>query len=576
MLHRPLSQEPGRLAPFRMLAVDQPSWRRAHVEGCQEKVNAINAMLEASNGTSTSLWMDNASIPDFPPLQGGVEADVCVIGAGIAGLTTAYLLAQAGKQVVLIEALGIGAGETGRTTAHFFPPDEWYAGTERSFGVDRARQIADSFARAIDLVESIVEVEQIDCQFVRLDGYLYALPGNEPKDLRQERDAAVRAGLDAEYLERVPGLSFDTGPCVRYRHQAQFHPLQYLGGLARAFVDWGGKIYCHTRASSMEGDASRQLVATGQGAVRAGAVVVCTNTPFNNRVVIHTKQAGYRTYVVGMRIPKASFPRILLWDSGDPYYYVRLATPDREADHDLLVVGGADHKVGQDIHPEHRYAEIERWVRERFPFVGPVDYRWSGEVMEPADGPAFLGRNPMDDGNVYVITGDSGNGMSHCNIGAMLVRDLILGISNPWQSIYDPARKAIHGHGLTGFVTDQANTLAQYRDWLTGGEVDSAREIAAGDAAIVRDGPRKLAVFRDEGGELHVLSAQCTHLGCLVHWNSAERSWDCPCHGSRFDVQGRVLHGPAPAALDAVALAPEGHIPAKRNDARLSGRRGGR
>lgn len=523
------------------------------------------------------MWMNTASVPDFPPLGETIEAEVCVIGAGIAGLTSAYLLSQAGKDVVLVEALGIGSGETGRTTAHFFPPDEWYFGIEQSFGTDTARLIAESFSKAIAWVESTVQSEQIDCEFERLDGYLYALPGNAFQALDKEYEAATRAGVDVELLARVPGLSFDTGPCVRYKNQAQFHPLKYLDGLARSFVGRGGKIYCHTRAASVDGDENIQVVTTDRGAVSAKSVVVCTNTPFNNRVVMHTKQAGYRTYVVGVRIPKGSVPRVLLWDTGDPYFYVRLETPAPEADHDILVVGGADHKVGQETHPEHRYAEIERWVRQRFPMAQSVEYKWSGEVMEPADGPAYLGRNPMDDKNVYVITGDSGNGMTHCTIGALLNTDLILGLgNNPWVSIYDPARKVIHGHGMAEFITDQANTLAQYRDWLTGGEVESVGEIAYGNAAIVRDGTRKLAVFRDEHGELHVLSGKCTHLGCVVHWNSAERSWDCPCHGSRFDVQGNVLHGPAAAPLEAVALTPEMPIPINLDDARISGKRTGR
>lgn len=511
-------------------------------------------MLAATNGSSTSVWMATASVPVFSPLPGDTDTTVCVIGSGIAGLTTAYLLSRDGKQVVLIDAMGIGAGETGRTTAHFFPPDEWYAGIEDSFGREKTRLVADSFNKATNLVESIVKKEQIDCEFERLDGYLFALPGNGFKELDKEVQAACRAGVDAEPLPQVPNLSFNTGPCIRYKNQAQFHPLKYLSGLAQAFVRNGGKLYGDTRAFSIDGDNDVQVVSTNHGKIRANSVVVATNTPFNDRVVMHTKQAGYRTYVIGMRVPKASVPRILLWDTGDPYYYVRLETPDPNADHEILVVGGADHKVGQDTHPEHCYDEIEQWVRERFAMAQSVEYRWSGEVMEPSDGPAYLGRNPMDDKNVYIITGDSGNGMTHTTIGAMLVTDLIMGRDNPWVSIYDPARKVMHG--ISDFVTEQADTLSQYSEWATGGEVESAHEIAAGEGAIVRHGTHKLAIYRDEQGELHALSAKCTHLGCIVHWNSAERSWDCPCHGSRFDVKGQVLHGPAPTALKEMRIDP--------------------
>lgn len=511
-------------------------------------------MLEATNGASTSVWMTTASVPAFPPLAADLKTDVCVIGAGIAGLTTAYLLSQEGREVVLIDSLGIGAGETGRTTAHFFPPDEWYVDIEDAFGQEMARRVADSFSKATALVESITRKENIDCEFERLDGYLFALPGNGFQELDKEFEAARRAGADVELLPRVPGLSFDTGACVRYRNQAQFHPLKYLAGLAQALTRNGGKIYCGTHAMSIDGDNTLQTVLTSGGRIDARAVVVATNTPFNDRVVMHTKQAGYRTYVIGARVPKGSVPRILLWDTGDPYYYIRLATPDPAATHDILIVGGADHKVGQDEHPEHRYDEIERWVRERFPMVEAVEYRWSGEVMEPSDGPAYLGRNPMDDDNVYIITGDSGNGMTHTTIGAMLITDLIMGRGNPWEKMYDPARKV--RHGIADFASEQANTLSKYGEWVTGGEVDSAQEIAAGEGAIVRDRTRKLAVYRDDHGTLHVVSAKCTHLGCVVHWNSAERSWDCPCHGSRFDTDGAVLHGPASSALEATDLTP--------------------
>ena len=521
-------------------------------------------MLEATNGTSVSIWSATASVPVFPPLQGDVEADVCVIGAGIAGLTTAYLLSLEGKQIVLIDALGIGAGETGRTTAHFFPPDEWYAGIEKAFGNDTARLIANSFTSATDLVESIVQREHIDCGFERLDGYLFALPDNAPHDFNKEYEAARRAGIQAQKLERVPGLSFDTGPCVQYGNLAQFHPLKYLNGLAQALAGKGVKIYGGTRALKLEGDAAMQVVSTTGGNIRAKSVVIATNTPFNDRVVMHTKQAGYQTYVIGVRVPKGSVPRMLLWDTGDPYYYIRLETPDPDADHDILIVGGADHKVGQDTHPEHRYDEIEHWVRQRFPMAQEVAYRWSGEVMEPSDGPAYLGRNPLDDKNVYIITGDSGNGMTHTTIGAMLITDLIMGRENPWQDIYDPVRKV--KHGIADFLGEQANTLSQFGEWVTGGEVDSALQIPAGEGAIVRDGIRKLAVFRDPQGGLHALSAKCTHLGCVVHWNSAEQSWDCPCHGSRFDTKGDVLHGPAASSLEPVELGPEDAAPVARRD----------
>lgn len=509
-------------------------------------------MLGATNGSSISLWMDTASVPVFPPLPGDTAARVCVIGAGIAGLSTAYLLAQEGVDVLVIDALGVGAGETGRSSAHFFPPDEWYHGIERRFGQAQARLVAGSYAHAVALVESIVQREDIACDFTRLDGYLVAPSRAGEPELGREYRAAVHAGVHAAMRDGVPGLDHDFGACVHYPGQAQCHPLRYLDGLARAIVRLGGRIHGGTHAHRVRGDHRRQVVSTERGRIEAGAVVVATHTPFNDRVVMHTKQAGYRSYVIGLRLPHGALPRMLLWELGDPYHYVRLACDG--AGNDVLLVGGADHKTGQDEQPGHRYDALERWVRLRFPFAQEVAWRWSGEIMEPADGLAFLGRNPMDDENVYLISGDSGNGMTHCTIGAMLVTDLIMERPNPWSALYDPSRKPVHG--AARFAGEQVNVMARYGEWLRGGEVDSVAAIPPGQGAVLSEGLRRIAVYRDQDGGLHALSAKCTHLGCAVHWNGAERSWDCPCHASRFDLEGNVLHGPAPAPLAKVTLAP--------------------
>jgi glycine/D-amino acid oxidase-like deaminating enzyme/nitrite reductase/ring-hydroxylating ferredoxin subunit len=502
-----------------------------------------------TNGASTSFWLASAAMPSFPQLAGPAQADVCVIGGGIAGLTTAYLLSQAGKTVVLIEALELAAGESGRTTAQFVPPDDHYCEIEKSFGPQGARQVAQSFRAATDLAEAVARAEAPDCGFERLDGYLYCLPGQNPEVLDREFASARKAGVEVERLPQVPGLSFDTGPCLKYGRLGQFHPVKYLAGVANACARQGVQIHCNTRALEIDEHGENQIVKTAHGDVQAKAVVVATNTPFNDRVVMHTKQSGYRTYVIGMEVPKGSVPRILLWDTGDPYYYIRLESPPPDGESEMLIVGGADHKVGQDSHPEHRWDEIETWVRERFPMAKAVNHRWSGQVMEPADMVAYFGRNPMDKANVYVITGDSGTGMTHCTAGAIAISDMILERPNLWADLYDPSRKALHGLG--DFAREQANTLARYKDLVTAGEVENAEQVKPGEGAVLRHGASKLAVYRDASSALHVRTAMCTHLGCVVAWNSAEKSWDCPCHGSRFGIDGEVLHGPAASPLEA-------------------------
>ena len=497
---------------------------------------------------STSIWKATQPMPAYPKLTQDVEADVCIIGSGIAGLTTAYLLSQEEKIVIVLEAGDVCSGETSRTTAQFAVPDDRFFEIEDMFGTDNCRLVADSFGRAASLVESICKEENIDCGFVRLNGYLYSQTPEAVADLDKEYDAAVRAGVTVQKLDRVPDLSFDTGPCLEFADQAQFHPLRYLAGLCKAIERNGVKIFTHSRALDIKDLAGKMHVMTAEHSVRAKAVVVATNTPFNDWVVMHTKQAGYMTYVVALQVPKGSVPRIILWDTGDPYYYVRLAECRENGENfDILLVGGQDHKVGQDSHPEHRYTELEQWARQRYPMAGAVEYRWSGEVMEPADGVAYLGKNPIDSDDIYIITGDSGNGMTHCTAGAIIITDLIMGRKNAWVGLYDPARKATEN--ITEFFKELTNTMAQYADWVTPGEVDSIEEIAPGKGALVRIGLKKMAVYRDESGKVHARSAICPHLGCIVSFNSAEKSWDCPCHGSRFGICGSVLHGPANAPL---------------------------
>ena len=503
--------------------------------------------MKSDSGASTSVWM-MAAMPPFPPLTSNVQTDVCIVGAGIAGLTTAYLLTQAGRQVVVLEDGEIGSGETGRTTAHLTAAlDDHYYMLERLHGTRGAQLAAASHTAAIEQIAEIVRSENLDCEFERVTGYLFEAAGEHSDLLIREWEAVQRAGLtEVELLKQVPELGFRTGSALRYPNQAQFHSLKFLAGLARAITQRGGTIYTHTHAVSIEGG-NPARVTTGAGlSVSAQAVVVATNTPINDTVTIHTKQSPYRTYVIGLRIPSGTVPHALYWDTDDPYHYVRV-TSGTSNKHQVLLVGGADHKTGQAQDAEERYASLQQWAQERFPATGEVCFRWSGQVMEPVDGVAYIGRNPHDAENVYLATGDSGNGMTHGVIAGMLLRDLIMGRANEWAVLYEPARITLSA--ATNYAEENLNVLSQYKDWLTSGEVTSVDAIAPDQGAIVRQGLEKLAVYRDERGGVHLLSAVCTHLGCLVHWNASEKSWDCPCHGSRFDAYGKVINGPALHAL---------------------------
>jgi glycine/D-amino acid oxidase-like deaminating enzyme/nitrite reductase/ring-hydroxylating ferredoxin subunit len=500
------------------------------------------------NGQTQSPWM-TFPIPNRAALSGNVRADVCIIGAGIAGITTAYLLSQKGRSVVVLDDGAIGGGMTGRTTAHLVSAidDRWHE-VEKLHGLEGARLAAQSHAGAIDAIEGIVRRESIDCDFERLDGFLFIPPDGDPKEIDDELAAAQRVGIEGvELAERAPIDGFDTGRCIRFPRQGQFHPLKYLSALARAIERDRGAIHCGTHAEEVRGGRNPSVVTREGYRIDCGAVVVATNTPINDKVKIHTKQAPYLTYVIAARVPRGTVARVLLWDTLDPYHFVRVI-PDAESQGEMLVVGGEDHKTGQENDGAQRFENLERWTRERFPMAREIMYRWSGQVMETHDYLGFLGRNPGDE-NVYVATGDSGMGMTHGTIAGLVITDLIHGAEVPWSVLYDPARITL---GATRtFAKETANMAWQYTDWLTGGD-KAVEEIAPGSGAVVRRGAQKVAVYRDPAGERHEMSAVCTHLGCIVAWNDEEHTWDCKCHGSRFDALGQVVSGPAVADLKPV------------------------
>ena len=495
-----------------------------------------------------SVWMATAARPEFSRLIGNERADVCIVGAGIAGLSVAYQLTRAGKSVIVLDDGPIVSGETERTTAHLVNAlDDRYFELERLHGEKGARLAAESHTAAIDEIERVISAENIDCDFLRLDGFLFKAPDTPPDLLERELAAIHRVGLsNTTRVEHAPLAHFDTGPALRFPRQAQFHPLKYLNGLASAVTRAGGKIFTDTHASRIAGGKNARVETATGAVVTCDAIVVATNTPINDRLVLHTKQAPYRTYVIGAPIPAGSVPLALYWDTADPYHYVRVQS-GAPGDHDLLIVGGEDHKTGQADDAHERYARLEAWTRQRFPMMTSVQYHWSGQVMEPVDGLAFIGRNPMDDDNVFIATGDSGNGMTHGTIAGLLLRDLILGRDNPWAQLYPPSRT--NPGAAKDFARENLNMAAQYADWLTAGDAQREELVPRGGGAVVRHGLKKIAVYRDEHGQLHECSAVCPHLGAIVSWNSGEKTWDCPAHGSRYDCFGKVVNGPANSDL---------------------------
>ena len=403
-------------------------------------------------GRRKSSWFANVGSLQLQKLNRDISTDVVIVGGGIAGMTTAYLLTRAGKKVAVVDDGNVGSGETGRTTAHITHAlDDRYYHIEKVHGKRGARIAAASHTAAIDLIEAIVREEGIGCDFQRLDGYLFLDPTDKKKSLEDELEATHRAGIvGTELVDRAPLRSFDTGPCIRFPDQAQFQPLKYLAGVASAVIRKGGQIYTGTHAQ----DVMSTGVKTTEGhRVAAKKVVVTTNAPIVDRISkIYDKQIAYRTYAIGARIRKGAVPKALYWDTGNqkskntvpPYHYVRVQELEGR-DYDLLIVGGEDHETGNASDMDKRYSTLESWAKRRFP-IEDIEYRWSGQVLESKDSMAFIGRNPKDKRrNIFIATGDSGNGITHGTIAGIILSDLVLGKRNEWAKLYDPARKTRSG-----------------------------------------------------------------------------------------------------------------------------------
>jgi glycine/D-amino acid oxidase-like deaminating enzyme/nitrite reductase/ring-hydroxylating ferredoxin subunit len=512
-------------------------------------------------GETESVWQGTFKVPDFPPLDNSITTDVCIVGAGIAGLSTAYLIAKAGKHVVVVDDGPIGGGETGRTTAHLTAAmDDRIYELETLHGERCTRYIVESHTAAINRIEMIAKEENIACDFKRVDGYLFGVKRDERDDLAKELAAAHRAGLaDVRMIDRAPIAGFETGPALRFPQQGQLHSLKYLAGLANAIRLMGGDIYCGSHVTEVQGGAPCTVALENKKKITAGAVCVCTNASISDYVQTHAKQAPYRTYVVGMPIARGAVDPSLFWDTGDPYHYVRTqplpaasVSPTKgETLHDLLIVGGEDHKTAHADDAEKRWTALETWTRERWPQAGQPMYKWSGQVLEPNDFVAYIGANPDGAKNVYMASGDSGQGMTHGTIAGMLLTDLILGRDNPWAAVYDPRRVTLGVSSVEELVKENVDVAARYmKDFLSPGANEA--DIQRGEGRVLRRGVHKIAAYRDESGSMHYSSAVCTHLKCIVGWNSAEKTWDCPCHGSRFDPMGAVINGPASADLEKV------------------------
>ena len=525
--------------------------------------------------TSTSFWLDSTSFPRFAKLADDLRVDVVVVGAGLTGLTAAYLLTKAGKSVAVLERGRCAEIDTGHTTAHLtMVTDTRLTDLVKSFGRDHAQAVWDAGLAAIDQIDSIVRDERIDCDFAWVPGYLhypagtFALRASAPKeaglhdqrqkgeiDFEAEARLASELGFDAEFTADVPLFG---GPGVRFEGQARFHPRTYLAAMARAIVAGGGQIFEHSEASEFTdgspAEAGHYAVKANGHTVRYMDIIIATHNPVMglknllSATLFQTKLALYSSYVLGARVARGSVPDALFWDTGDPYDYMRL---EPQRDHDIVIFGGEDHKTGQVDDTNRCYDALERRLESLLPRA-EITHRWSGQVIETPDGLPYLGRSTD---HQYAVTGAAGNGMTFGTLGAMVSVDGILGRANPWSELFDTGRKKIRG-GAWNYIT-QNKDYPYYliRDRFAGPEGRSLRQVKRGEGKILDLDGKRVAAYRDSDGTTVVRSAICTHMGCEVKWNGSERTWDCPCHGSRFKPTGEVLAGPAESPLPAVVSA---------------------
>lgn len=498
--------------------------------------------MNAMNERSRSVWMDIEVAPDAVPLESDAHADVAVVGSGIAGLSIAFELLERGFSVLVLDRGPIAGGITSRTTAHLAPVcDDLLAELLSMRGAESAQGFQASQSAAVDRIEMIQRERKIECEFRRLDGILFLDPTSEETVLDDEVEAAREIGVELRRGRGLPLRSLEETPYLRYPNQATFHPLKYLRGLCQAIGANGGRLHPSSGVEDIsETEDGVSLSMAGGHTVTASFAVVATNSPIHDRFALHTKQAPYRSYAMAFDIERGLIEDALYWDTLDPYHYVRLTRGP--GDKDLLIVGGEDHKSGEADNATERFAALERWIRTLVPALGPETHRWSGQVMETLDYCAFIGLNPGSK-RIYVTTGDSGQGMTHGVVASLVIPAMIAGDGSDYAAVYEPSRKPAKAVGA--FLSENMTVAANMAEYVLPGEIASVDDLKPGEGGIIRDGLAKIAAYRDDDGVLYRRSAVCTHLGCHLKWNSFERCWDCPCHGSHFAPDGTVLNGPA-------------------------------
>jgi glycine/D-amino acid oxidase-like deaminating enzyme/nitrite reductase/ring-hydroxylating ferredoxin subunit len=499
---------------------------------------------------TVSHWIESARIPKFPQPDKNLTVDVVIIGGGITGVTTAYLFKKRGYRVSLLERERCGGVDTSYTTAHLTcVTDVRLKNLAKSFGKDRAKLVWDAGRAAIDQIFNNICAQEIDCNFAWASGYLHAPCGADRSDRKSFSNEAALArelGFDAEFLEKVPLFEV---PGIKFPHQARFNPLKYLAGLLKAIPGDGSFVFEQAEVTRFA-DEPLSVTAANHN-IRCEYLVIATHTPLMGNTgmvsatLFQTKLYLYTSYVIGAKVAKGSIPDALFWDTNEPYYYLRL---DPQKDFDLAIFGGQDHKTGQRKRESAAFRELERELHRRLPHAKP-QLRWSGQVIETNDGLPFIGETAD---RQFVATGFAGNGMTFGTLSAMMAVDAMERKKNPWSDLFSPNRKKLRG-GTLEYLTENKDYPYYYlRDRLARAEGKNAKAVKRNEGKILNLDGKKVAAYRDEHGKLTLRSPVCTHMGCIVTWNDAEKTWDCPCHGSRFKPTGEVMSGPAESDLEKI------------------------
>ncbi|HEV3478456.1 MAG TPA: FAD-dependent oxidoreductase [Gaiellaceae bacterium] len=487
-----------------------------------------------------SFWIETTPETAYPALDDSVSVDVAIVGAGITGITAAVLLKRAGKTVALLDSKRIVHGASGYTTAKVTSGHgAGYSKIRKGFGEEGTRVYAEANQAGIERIAQFVEEEGIDCDFERKTNYVYAESEEEVSQLRQEAEVERKAGLAVSLVDETP-LPFSVAAALRLDNQAQFHPRKYLLALAGTISGDGSHVFEQTRAQDVKSGDTCEVV-TERGTVRATDVVVATHLPILDRGLFFAKTYPHRSYAVAAPLDQAPDPEGMYINSGTPTRSVRTL---RDGDRVFLNVGGSGHKPADEDDTPARYDQLEQFLRDHWPDAGEVRYRWSTQDYMPHDQVPYVGRLRRGSEHVYAATGYKKWGMTNGTVAAMIIADTILGRRNPWADLYD-AKRLVRRAGLASFLKENlAAGVHFFVDRLGRAERAAVEELGPGEGALIRVRGRKTAVYRAEDGTLHTMSPVCQHLYCIVDWNPAERSWDCPCHGSRYDATGGVIQGP--------------------------------